>query len=1217
MTCAGGMDGLRFVGDPIDVVTGAFIEDTKDFQIADSTPIVWRRLYSSRDIGIDRGLGVGHTHSFDHRLRVDLDGIRYTALSGTSIDFPLFPMASPRVAARGYVLVRRDRTLVLETPTRVSLVFEIGAAADARLAEVRTVDGPVRLGHDVNGRLASLSNDQDSVVTLTWDAVHIVAVDARRKRDLQPTRVATYRYDADRLVTFEDGYRAVMEYAHDASGRVIARADRRGYKFGFRYDADGRCVHSAAEDGVLEVQLAYFPLERRTVVTKSDGGNWEYFYDDVGTVITIIDPEGATRAFVPRPSDGQIGSETDGAGNEYTYEYDDDGRLLAKRDALGRQVRTDWSHPVPANPAQYELGHLGVLPDELPTRAAVVHQLSSVAAATLVFASAPGAGRLNEIRDIQGLLVREERDGRSRRYAYDAGGNIRWEIDLDGARRDYDVASFFQLLGERDALGQTTRLEYDKENEITAAVDPGGTRTVFLRNKRSELAGVARAGAWKERYQRDGAGRLVRKDGPSGTLYTIARGPQGEVLERNLASGGFEKYEHDRRLRVVRGETTAGVSTFAYDGSGNRTVDELDGLGVRRRFRADELVELRVLGRFVIRYRRSRDRARSGLVITDPTGREHQVRPLGGGIFVREYDGGRSETVQYHPNGNCLQRVVEGGGAAPWVRSYAHTAEGYLVERQDSLRGTTRFHHDAAHRVVLEQPPRSTPLVYEHDAAGNLVRNGATQATYLAGNLIATANGKSFAHDDHQNVHSETSTNRVRRYIRDERNQLVGVHSFRSADEAGSPWVNEAVWSAQYDALNRRVAKTHGDATTRFVWDTDRLAAEICPDGQLRVYVYADPFALTPILFVDYAGVDAAPESGTVYLVFPDHLGCPERVERRDGTIVWSARISAYGQATVEVGADFRQPLRWPGHYFDAELELQYNRFRNYSPDLGRYLEPDPLGRGGGLENVYAYTWNPTRFVDVDGLECPIEKARREEEERRKLRETEGTPDEELTTAQRKARATEAADEVKRQKRVVKLSKPPTQAQLEALEAARLQRYITRKTAEDGQPPKDLSVWERNRKNNSRGEDREKAALEAAKLTKNTKSYGNEGNETIPDATNDKAFFDVKSTKDDRTPTGKPRTIRDTDQLAAQRAAAANEKPPKDHVVIINNRAAENVIPDDNLGSTSKVAHYDDDKKEWREWKPNVDGNGQPTGGGKWLDPSTTPPSNIQPLLKP
>jgi RHS repeat-associated protein len=87
---------------------------------------------------------------------------------------------------------------------------------------------------------------------------------------------------------------------------------------------------------------------------------------------------------------------------------------------------------------------------------------------------------------------------------------------------------------------------------------------------------------------------------------------------------------------------------------------------------------------------------------------------------------------------------------------------------------------------------------------------------------------------------------------------------------------------------------------------------------------------------------------------------------------VWKARIDPYGTAHVDIGADFHQPLRWPGHYYDAETGLHDNRFRTYSPELGRYLQSDPAGLDAS-PNLYAYTDNPLRAVDLRGLEqkCP------------------------------------------------------------------------------------------------------------------------------------------------------------------------------------------------------------------------------------------------------
>jgi RHS repeat-associated protein len=459
-------------------------------------------------------------------------------------------------------------------------------------------------------------------------------------------------------------------------------------------------------------------------------------------------------------------------------------------------------------------------------------------------------------------------------------------------------------------------------------------------------------------------------------LFEVTRGPQGEILERAFASGGFERYTYDRNLRRVAAETRAGNQAFAYDSDGERIADLRDGKGVHRRVVDGQLLHYRVLDRFLTKYRTFETAHAREIIITDPTGREHTLRDHKCGVFTRELASGRVETVQYHPEGHCLGKVVQGqkDTAPEWSRRYEYSAEGYLLAAHDSARGTTRYEHDAGHRLVAEHAPGVPPRKFDHDGAGNLLFNGAGYALYHAGNVLAEANGRRFEHDLRHAVSTESWQGAYRRFHRDERDQLVQVEQFRSVPmdgtNGGVRWLGGPVWTARYDALNRRVDKTVAGQTTTFYWDSDRLAAEIQPSGALRVYIYADTLAMTPLLFVDYASVDAAPASGIVYAVYADHLGCPERIEDMTGEVVWSGVIAPYGALQVTAGAAFHQPLRWPGHYWDAELGLQYNRFRTYSPELGRYLEPDPLGRAGGLENVYAYTANPLFRVDIDG-QCP------------------------------------------------------------------------------------------------------------------------------------------------------------------------------------------------------------------------------------------------------
>ena len=63
--------------------------------------------------------------------------------------------------------------------------------------------------------------------------------------------------------------------------------------------------------------------------------------------------------------------------------------------------------------------------------------------------------------------------------------------------------------------------------------------------------------------------------------------------------------------------------------------------------------------------------------------------------------------------------------------------------------------------------------------------------------------------------------------------------------------------------------------------------------------------------------------------------------------------LQTFRQAFFNTGG-LVQNLRLPGQQFDAETGIYHNGFRDYVPNLGRYLESDPIGLAGGL-NTYAY----------------------------------------------------------------------------------------------------------------------------------------------------------------------------------------------------------------------------------------------------------------------
>jgi len=157
-------------------------------------------------------------------------------------------------------------------------------------------------------------------------------------------------------------------------------------------------------------------------------------------------------------------------------------------------------------------------------------------------------------------------------------------------------------------------------------------------------------------------------------------------------------------------------------------------------------------------------------------------------------------------------------------------------------------------------------------------------------------------------------------------------------------------------------------------------AVEIYADGALLAKLTAPPYhvgfepsaagavSLTAKAYDDKGAVTTSSavsitigaKSPKIYFVQTDALGTPRLMADASKKTVWRwNQDEAFGDSAPDEdpdkdGAEVTLPLRFPGQYYDVETGLSANGFRDYAPELGRYIESDPVGLVGG-PNTYGY----------------------------------------------------------------------------------------------------------------------------------------------------------------------------------------------------------------------------------------------------------------------
>ncbi|MEU9247388.1 DUF6531 domain-containing protein [Streptomyces sp. NPDC048385] len=731
--------------------------------------------------------------------------------------------------------------------------------------------------------------------------------------------------------------------AYDAHHHVVARTDELGHTTTLVRDASGRPTRVTQPNAAV-IRFEYGAEGMLTSIVRPDGSTWRREYDERGNCTALTDPTGLITRFT-HDAAGCVTEVVDGLGNArtvrcdaaglpvsttdplgatMTWERDAFGRIITYTDPLGKATRLTWTVEgrlagrLTADGAveswSYDaegncLSH--TTPTGAVTRFEYTHfDLPSAR-------TSPDGYRYEFVHDDNLRLVQVVNpQGLTWTYEHDAAGRLVSETDFDGRTLTYAHNPAGRLTSRTDALGQTIDFVYDTVGNLI--------------EKRSDDQ-VTRFGYDLNRH-------MVAAMSPEARL-DLLRDPSGRVTHETL-NGRKLTYEYDQLGRVTRRTTPSGaVSTWAYDGMGNRSQLETSGRTVR--FGYDW----------------------SGLETSRSTGEDLVLR--------QAYDGLGRLTVQ----------EVTHQGDRRIHRDYAYADDGNLVGIDDFRAGSRRFELDMTGRVTAVHASDWSEQ-YAYDEAGNLTsaswptRQDDAQATgprHYVGTRVLRAGDTRYEYDLLGRVVLRQRKRLSRkpetwRYAWDAESRLASV---RTPDGTS--------WCYTYDPLGRRTAKQRMDTDgltvleqVDFVWDGVTLCEQVTRSSSTTdaVAMTWDHDGIRPIAQTERIvtpGTSQDEVDAKFFSIITDLVGTPTELIDEDGSVAWQGHSTLWGVNTWDEGSPAYTPLRFPGQYYDPETGLHYNYFRHYDPETARYLTPDPLGLSPA-PNPVTYVANPHTGVDLLGL---------------------------------------------------------------------------------------------------------------------------------------------------------------------------------------------------------------------------------------------------------
>lgn len=738
--------------------------------------------------------------------------------------------------------------------------------------------------------------------------------------------VTRYTYNArNELTQITDALKGITEFSYDRNGNVVRIKDAKGRITANTYDALGNVLSTINPAGRAVTYI--YNGKSLPIQVKDEAGNiTKYDYDEHDRIIRMVNAENEATSYA-YDTKGNLLSVVLPNGNTVTYSYSRNDLVIETADALG----TISTQTYDAN------GN--------------------------VLTQTDGEGRKVTYRydGLNRVVSSTDPSGNSESYTYDKNSNRLSFMNRNGDTESYEYDALNQLKVVIDALSQKTRFEYDSEGNLTAAIDAKNNRTGYTYDALGQNTHITFANNTTLEYAYDFMGNIIQQKKQDGAKIKFSYDVLDQLVEKLYPDGTTDRFGYDHLGQLVSAINKNATVTLAYDKAGRILSETLNGQSTTYVYNIPNHVRTLTYpnGKKVTQTLDIRNQIVE--IQEDETVVVNQTYNKAGQLTSRKFNNGITTAYEYNKNG-WLSKIAD-GKILDLLMSYDKV--GNMLSRLDQLhpersevygydkiQQLTSFQWGKIQNGAIAVPARTQ--AFRYDALGNRIsvqEDGVTTnyAVNALNEYTEIRGGLSFTPQydvDGNMLKDDTHT-----YRYDYNNKLIQV--------------DDGTATYTYDALGRRICKTTEEGTVNFFYAGDNVIEEQDPSKALLA-TYLIGNGIDDMIIIN--------RKGNKYFYHINHLGSVMAVTDRSGTIQERYEYDPFGKVSfynsggkILTKSAIGNEVLFTGRSYNSEVGLYDYRARMMNPNIGRFVQVDPLLYVDGM-NKYKYVRNkPTMLIDLFG----------------------------------------------------------------------------------------------------------------------------------------------------------------------------------------------------------------------------------------------------------